>query len=220
MDRITAYLPNPATLRKVPKNAILMCQGDVPQHAYIVQSGCVKVYRISASGDEQLAGFKTAGDIFPEHWVFGHGSIAMYYYEAIEPSTVLTVTHRTFQETLNNNPEFKEQAFDYVVRSSAGLSIQLAALEQSYAIDKILMMLYYMLVRYGVEKKPGEFWLKIRLRQGMIAGLTGLTRETVVAEMRKLKRRGVVQYDTRKFIIYREPLKEILGEETFAEVRM
>lgn len=219
MKDIVELLSAVGTSRRIRKNAILLCQGDTPQQVFIMRSGCVKVYRISSNGDEQIAGFKTAGDIFPECWAFGHSSSTMYYYEAMEDSNVLTVRRESFLDILGKHPDQKDKYFNYMIKNYTGLMIQLSALGQSYAIDKILMVLYYMMVRHSVEQEPGEFWILMKLRQSTIAGLTGLTRETVTAEMGKLKRQGVVKYDMKNFIIYKDALKEKLGEETFLEVQ-
>ena len=208
-----------ATTRRIHKNTILLCQGDTPHHVSIVKSGCVKVYRVGPNGDEQIAGFKTAGDIFPECWVFGHSSNTMYYYESTEESDILTVSREAFLELLEKHPAQKDKYFNYMIKSYTGLMIQISALEQSYAVDKILMILYYMMVRHSVERAPGEFWVLMKLRQSTIAGLTGLTRETVTTEMGKLKRQGVVKYDMKNFIIYKDALKHKLGEEAFLEIQ-
>lgn len=219
MNDIAELLSNVATSRRISKNAILLCQGDTPQHVSIVQSGCIKVYRVGPNGDEQIAGFKTAGDIFPECWAFGHSANTMYCYESVEDINILTVNREVFLDILDKHPSLKERYFDYMVKNYTALMIQLSALEQSYAGDKILMMLYYMMVRHCVEKSPGEFWMLMKLRQSTIAGLTGLTRETVTAEMGKLKRQGVVKYDMKNFVIYKDALKDRLGEETFLEIQ-
>ena len=220
MDDLVEMLSNKATSRRIKKNTILLCQGDIPQHVYIVESGCVKVYRIGTNGNEQIAGFKTAGDIFPEFWALGRSSNTMYYYETVENSTILMVERNAFQEVIDENPKQKEKLFDYVVKNCAGLLIQLSALEQSNATDKILIMLYYMMVRHGVEKRPGQFWILMKLSQATMAGLTGLTRETVTAEMVKLRRRGVVMYDLKNFVIYKEPLQQRMGEDAYLEVQL
>lgn len=219
MDDMVDLLSTPATSRRINKNTILLCQGDTPQRVYIVQTGCVKVYRIGSNGSEQIAGFKTAGDIFPEFWALGHSTTVSYYYETVEKSTILTLDRDSFQTVIADNPAQKEKLFNYVVKSCAGLLMQLSALEQSSATDKILLMLYYMMVRHGVEKKPGQVWVLMQLNQTTLAGLTGLTRETVTAEMVKLKRRGVVKYDLKNFVIYKEPLRLRIGENSILEVQ-
>ena len=143
----------------------------------------------------------------------------MYCYESIEDSEIMTVDRDSFLDILKKHPSQKEGYFDYMVKNYTGVMIQLSALEQSYAVDKILMILYYMMVRHGVEKDSGEFWILMKMSQSTIAGLTGLTRETVTSEMGKLKRQGIVRYDTKNFVIYKEALKDRLGEETFLEVQ-
>ena len=220
MDSIVTLLSVVATSKRIHKNTLLLCQGDIPHCVYFVQSGCIKAYRTNASGDEQVAGFKTAGDIFPEHWVFGQSSHTMYSYEAVEDSDVLTIERDVFHDMLDQHPDEKQKYFDYMVKAYTGLMIQVSALEQSYAVDKILMILYYFMVRYGHEEKPGEYWLSMKLSQSTIAGFTGLTRETVTAEMVKLKKQNVVYYDAKKFIIYKEMLKSKIGSDTFTEIQV
>ncbi len=95
----------------------------------------------------------------------------------------------------------------------------MSALSQSYAVDKILMTLYYVMVRHSIEKDPNEFWPLMRLHHTTLASMTGLTRETVTTEMGRLKRQGVVSYDTSTFIIHRNALRDRLGEETFLEIQ-
>lgn len=105
MDRAVELLSSVAVSRHIQKNAILLCQGETPQRAFIVHSGCVKVYRVSPHGDEQIAGFKTAGDIFPECWVFGHSSNTMHYYQLVEDSEILTVSQEQLADTIKKHPE-------------------------------------------------------------------------------------------------------------------
>lgn len=216
---IEELLSGVAASRRVQKNTILLLQGDVPHHVSIMQSGCAKIYRIGSNGDEQIAGFKTTGDIFPECWAFGHSSNTMYCYETIEDSEILTVSRDVFLDILDKHPDQKDKYFNYMIKSYTGLMIQLSALEQSYAVDKILMILYYMMVRHGIEREPGEFGVLMKLQQSTIAGLTGLTRETVTAEMGKLRRQGVVKYNRSDFVIYKDALRDKLGEETFLEIQ-
>ena len=150
---------------------------------------------------------------------FGHSSNAMYCYEAFEDSEIMHINREEFQSVLDMHPAQKDRYLHYMVRNYTALMIHLAALEQSYASDKILMMLYYMMIRHSVEQKTGEFQVLMKLSQATIAGLTGLTRETVTAEMGKLRRQGVVSYDPKSFVIYHDVLRSRLGEETFLEIQ-
>ncbi len=219
MEIILDLLPGKVVSRRVRKRTVLLCPGEVPQDVHIVRSGCIKVYRLGSSGEEQIAGFKTAGDIFPECWAFGQSSTIMYYYETAEDCTVVTVRKKDFEKVLKNHPAVKARMFDYMVKNYTGMLVQVSALKQSHAVDKLLMMLYYLMIRHGVEKKPGEFWVSMKLRHTTLAGLTGLTRETVSTELGKLKKKGVVHYTMRRFIIYRHALRDTIGEAAFSEIQ-
>src|SRR5690606_8460332 len=97
------------------KRAILIYQGEIPRQAYVVLSGTFKVYRLSSFGEEQIVGFKTVGDIFPETWIFGKTSSTLYYYEAMDDAEVLTVERSVLLDLINSKPELKERLFDYMV---------------------------------------------------------------------------------------------------------
>ena len=219
MKEIVERLPHAVTRRRVKKRVILLCPGDVPQQVYIVRSGCVKMYRLGDSGEEQVAGFKTTGDIFPVSWAFNYTSSTMHYFETLEDSVVFTLDKTEFLSLLAKYTDIKAKAFEYLVKNHVGLMTHITALQQTLAVDKLLMMLYYMMVRHSIEKSPGEFWVKMKLRHATLAGLTGLTRETITTELVKLRKEHVVRYTMRHFIIYREPLKDAIGEDMFAEIQ-
>ena len=219
MKEILELLPHAVTRRRVKKRVILLCPGDIPQQVYIVRSGCVKMYRLGDSGEEQVAGFKAPGDIFPVSWAFNNTSNTMHYFETLEDSVLLTVDRTEFLSLLAKQADFKTKAFDYLVKNHVGLMTHITALQQTLAADKLLMMLYYLMVRHSIEKTSGEFWVKMKLRHATLAGLTGLTRETITTELGKLKKKHVVRYTMRHFIIYRDQLKDAIGEDVFEEIQ-
>src|SRR5690606_29132435 len=195
-------------------------QGEIPRQAYIVLSGTFKVYRLSSFGEEQIVGFKTPGDIFPETWVFGKTSSTLYYYEAMSDAEVLTVERPVLLDYIDKHPDVKDQLFDYMVTGYTGLLMQISALEQSRAAEKLLLIIYYLMFRYGQEKRPGEYALKLHLTHTTLASLMGLTRETTTTELGRLKRRKIVDYDTKSFTVYRPALEKKLGDDSFADIKL
>lgn len=220
MEDIAKHLPHATTRRTVKKRAILIYQGEIPRQAYIVLSGTFKVYRLSSFGEEQIVGFKTPGDIFPETWVFGKTSSTLYYYEAMSDAEVLTVERPVLLDYIDKHPDVKDQLFDYMVTGYTGLLMQISALEQSRAAEKLLLIIYYLMFRYGQEKRPGEYALKLHLTHTTLASLMGLTRETTTTELGRLKRRKIVDYDTKSFTVYRPALEKKLGDDSFADIKL
>ncbi len=220
MDNISQHLPNATTKRTVRKRAILIYQGEVPRQVYMVHSGTFKAYRLGSFGEEQIVSFKTPGDIFPETWVFGKTSSALYYYEAMSDAEVLTIERSVFLNLLDSKPELKDQMMDYMVTNYTGLLMQISALEQSRAAEKLILMVYYLMFRYGKEKKPGEYILNLNLTHTTLASLMGLTRETTTTELGRLKRKGIIAYDTKSFTVYRDVLEKKLGDDSFADIKL
>ena len=149
MEDIAKLLPTKSTKRVVKKRSILIYQGEIPRQAYIVLSGVFKVYRLGTFGEEQIVGFRTKGDLFPETWIFGKTSGALYYYEALEDAEVLTVEKPVLLELFATHPDIHQHVFDYIVNSYTGLLMQITALEQSRAAEKLLLMMLPMLQARG-----------------------------------------------------------------------
>lgn len=220
MEDIISQLPTQSTQRVIKKRTILIYQGEVPRQAYVVKSGAFKAYHLNKMGEEQITGFRTAGDVFPETWLFGQTSSALYYYEALEDSVVYSVEKSSFMELVNSSPELQRQMLDYFVNNYTSLLMQINALEQSRAAEKLLLMLYYLRFRYGKEVKPGEFHLGISLTHTTLAGLLGLTRETTTIELGRLKRKEIINYNGREFVIFQSKLESKLALEGFDDIQL
>ncbi|MGB2787191.1 MAG: Crp/Fnr family transcriptional regulator [Candidatus Saccharimonadaceae bacterium] len=218
MERIAELLPNATTRHVVRKHAILLYQGEVPRQAFIISKGSFRVYRIGNSGDEQVAGFKLAGDLFPECWVYGKTTCTMYYYEALEDSEVLTIEREVLLDLLEKQPQLRRDLFDRMVENYTGLMLQVAALEQTHASDKLLLMLYYLVFRFGKEIRPGEYRINLHLTHSLLAGLTGVSRETISKELGRLKRKEIVRYDQKELIVYKDTLRKKIGDDSFSDI--
>lgn len=220
MDDIAKLLPTQSTKRSVKKRSILIYQGEIPRQAYIVLSGVLKVYRLGNFGEEQVVGFRTKGDMFPETWLFGKTSSALYYYEALEDSEVLTVEKPVLLDLIETHQDIKDHVFDYIVSGYTGLLMQITALEQSRAAEKLLLMMYYLMFRYGKETVSGTYRVDLRLTHTTLGSLMGLTRETTTMELGRLKRKKIINYDSKGFVIYRRELERRLGDESFSSIRL
>jgi len=185
-----------------------------------VLSGVFKVYRLGTFGEEQIVGFRTKGDLFPETWIFSKTSSALYYYEALEDAEVLTVEKPVLLELFATHPDIHEQVFDYIVNSYTGLLMQITALEQSRAAEKLLLMMYYLMFRYGKQITVDTYLVSLHLTHTTLGSLMGLTRETTTMELGRLKRKKIIAYDSKGYTIYRRELERQLGDESFGTIRL
>lgn len=220
MDALSSISPAKSTKRTIKKRTILLYQGEIPRQAYVVQRGTVKVYRLGRNGDEQIVGFRVPGDIFPETWLFEKTSSALYYYEAMDDCEIITAERAVLLDHIKQSPELEASLLDYFINSHSAQLLQITALEQSRAADKLLLMLYYLLFRYSKQVSPGNYELRFHLTHTIMGNLTGLTRETTSVELGKLRRKGVVSYSGNQFVIHREQLELHLAKESFNDIQL
>lgn len=217
MEQITNLLSDTAVRRIVKKNTVLLRQGDTPNQVFFVAKGCVKLYRTGSTGEEQVVAFRVAGDMFPEPCAFGHTATTIYNYETVEQTELIMVDQDTFTTLLAKNPELHTACFHYLMKNYMAAMLQVTALGQSYATDKLAMVLYYLMLKYGKQKKPGEYWVKVKLSHATLASLTGLARETVTTELGVLRRKGIIEYESGKLMVRRPALTDRLGDSGFTE---
>lgn len=204
--------------RFAKKRTILFYQGEVPRHAFIVVSGLIKVYSINPAGEERTVSLHAAGDLFPLPWIFGEASNTLFYYEALSDCELMTIDKTLLVETIEKKPALFRDVFQHVVNNYTGLLLRVTALEQSRAAEKIGFTLYYLLFHYGKERKPGIYDIDLNLTQPMIASLVGLTRETTAINLNLLKRKGIINYSSRRYSIDKSKLERFLGEDSFKDL--
>lgn len=201
--------------KQFEQGSILVYQGEVPQNAYILKTGIVKLYHITAQGDERIAAFKLPGEMFPTTWSFEKSPGAFYYYEAQTGGEMYVVPRLEFREFIVSNSDAMRVVANHYLSSYAGALMRITALEQPKAFDKVLHTLYYLMQCYGKDSGRGTIRIPIQLTQQLVANLIGLTRETTAAELVKLKKRGVLKYRGREYTIDREKLIHLIGEDNF-----
>ncbi len=220
MEGLDTLPPAKSTKRTIKKRTILLYQGEIPRQAYVVHKGTIKVYRLGRNGDEQIVGFRMPGDIFPETWLFHKTSSALYYYEAMDDCEIITAERTVLMDHISSSPDLEDKLLNYFINSHSAQLLQITALEQSRAADKLLLMLHYLLFRYSQETSPGNYELRFHLTHTIMGNLTGLTRETTSVELGKLRRKGVVSYSGNLFVIHRDQLTSQLAKESFSDVQI
>ena len=203
--------------RAVRRRTILLYQGEIPRSAYYIETGVLKAYTINSAGNEQIVAFYTAGDVVPMSWIFGKGSSALYYFEALTDCNVVAVDKQALQQLVYSKPRHLVKTFDYLMSNYTGLLIRITSLEQSRASEKLVFTLYYLLLRYGKEQKPGVYVVRLGLTHAVIADMVGLTRETAAVELNKLKKQGVIKYTAKEYVINKEALERLMGDDSFSQ---
>lgn len=216
MRTILSLIKDSATQRSYRRRSIILYQGEVPRHAYVLKRGTIKVYRIDNHGNELIINFHTEGDIFPDAWIYGQSTSTLFYYEALEDCEVYILPKDELMTTIAQHKEAGESVFNYFLRSHTSSQLQVNALNQTRAADKVKLMVYFLLLRFGKQQKDGRYFINFKITHSTFASLTGLTRETSTIELKKLKENGSIDYQNSRFVIDRKAIESSIGDDSFA----
>lgn len=162
----------------------------------MIRKGIVRVFSISAQGDEQIVTFHVAGEFFPSSWIFDKAPGTLFFYEAVTDCEIAFCPRTELVQFMKATPERYNALLDYFTTNYAAWMIRVNALEQPKARDKLTYTLYYLCQRYSRENGR-SVKIPLTLTHQNFASLVGLTRETIAIEMNKLKREGVIDYKQR-----------------------
>lgn len=181
----------------------------------IVRDGLIRGYTITSGGEERVVALYGRGDIFPLTWVLGETTNTLFYYDALTDVRLMTVDKEDFITAISGSTETLGAMLRFVGNHYTAQMMRITGLEQSYAIEKIGYTLYYLLFRYGVEKRPGVFTIKIKLTQNTIASMVGLTRESSTKNLGILKDKGIIRYHRSMYTVNKAKLEKFLDEDSF-----
>lgn len=205
--------------RRYSAGATIYYQGEVPRSACVLIDGIVRVYSISAQGDEQIVVYHMPGEIFPSSYIFGKATSALFFYEALTASEVCFMPKSELIEYMQAKPDRMHALLDYFTTNYSASLIHVNALEQPKARDKLLYILYYLCERYASKDKD-KAHIPFALTHQNLASLVGLTRETTATEMNKLKKEGLLTYNSQKYVINMPKLLDLIGEDSFRKLNI
>lgn len=220
MEQLIDTLKAQTNRQTVKKRSVVLYQGEIPRYVYIVLKGVIKSYSLTTGGEEQVIKLYAKNSLFSVPWIFGKSNHALYYYEAQTDCVLACIEKTVFLEALKNNPDLQQEMLDYFATVYTGSMVHITALEQARAREKVLTILYYLCLTNGSEFKTGKYRVELHLTHSIIASLCGITRETTALELSKLKKDGVVRYTARYYLIDKEAIEKLLGEDNFANLKL
>lgn len=200
-------------IKKVVKGQIVLQQGDVPTRAYVIKTGIIKVCNLTSHGEEKTLSFKVDGDIFPVYWIFSKTKNALFYYQAHTNAELYVLEKSDILRELDKNPAFTRELLDKQINSYVNSELQVDALEQSRAYLKILYTFRHLALTHGKLVRKDRVRIMIPLTQQELADFIGLTRETTVGELSKLKKRKVIFPLRRYYSVDTSKLNDLIDDE-------
>lgn len=207
-------------VKSYSKGEIILYQGEVPVHLFGVKTGMVRAYDISPDGSEKPLAFKKPYQIFPTAWLFNKAQAALYFYEAYTDAELFMIPRDEFRQLISKDKLLMQKLLDDYVTSSVAKSLRINALQYSKAADKMLHILEYLMVMYGRELHDGKVIIDLPIIQQELANLLGITRETAVIQLSKLKKEHILTQSQRKIVIDKARFSQYQGESEFLEITL
>lgn len=209
-------------LRHMKKDRPLYYQGEVPQSVFFIESGVIKYYNITNSGEEKIVGYESADELLPLEWLFDRAPASLYYYDTFTDSKLYSVPKSELMGFFESSHDASLAMMGRLASLYIGKTIHLHALEQSRARDKLLYILQYLVLRFGtpVGASRNMYSINMRLTHQDIANLLGLTRETISTEIGKLTSDGIIKTKNSRYIVNADKVLRLLGENDFGNISL
>lgn len=180
------------------KGEILIRSDEEPRGIYYLTSGTVKEYAISKNGEELVVNIFKPISFFPMSFVF-NPTPNNYYYEALEEIETWRASKDAVVEFLNQNPDVMFDLIGRVYKGMDGFITKLVYLMSGEAYERVITEILIAARRFGTI--TNNKIAKVTISEKDLANQTGMARETVSREIKKLKSKNLVIFDRKKLII-------------------
>ncbi len=197
-------------VRRFQKGEMIVCEGLAPRKSYVVKNGFAKVFLTTRSGEEKAVSFVTSHDLFPLTWIFGKSDVSLYYYQAYTNCDMVEVPREELIQRVEEDPQMMRRVLEYVIDLDVDLMQHIHSLEQAKASDKLMHAFNFLTRRFGKRITKSRTRMLLPLTQQDLANFLGLTRETTGAQLKKLQRDGVINYEHQQYVVHTERLRTLL----------
>lgn len=203
---------NDARLKAYPKNQLIHYQGDPLSNIYLVKSGYIKAYTILDSGDTRTILILGPGDIFPLAFSSSldwENYQIRYFYQSLCDTKVLSLSSEVLRSHIESSQEMMNTYMTYIAASNEAIMNQLEVMKNKKAIDKVGLLLPYLISKAGKKIKPNVYQLQLKLSHQEIADLSGVTRETTTTLIKELEKDGIIDQHKGKWLINTKNLQKL-----------
>lgn len=195
------------------KNQLIHYQGDPLNQIYLVKSGFIKAYTILESGDTRTILILAAGDIFPLAFAstMNWGDYKVhYFYQSLVETELIALPSATMMNHLRSDGTAMNTYMAYLAASNEAILNQLEVMKNKKAIDKVCMLLPYLISKSGKKIKPDIYELQLKLSHQELADLSGVTRETTTTLVKQLEKQGIIDQKHDKWRVNMTALNKTL----------
>jgi CRP-like cAMP-binding protein len=187
--------------------AVIYSAGTPANHVYFLDSGLVKIEKVSEANRELLLAVVASGELFGEQAITGEGVFTSTA-RALETGVAYSIPTDVFQRFCERHPDVWRLIVQHFLRKKEDLEHKIEHLCHSDVKQRLVFYLDE-LARLNPAREPGGN--VIHISQNELASLVGATRETTSTTLNALARQGLINLGHRLVVI---PSLESLREMT------
>ncbi len=177
--------------------------GDPSDHVYVVKTGAVKIVGKAPEGHEVNLALLLPGDLFGELALAGDDEPQDHRAEATEDALLCQVPRDLMLRMIEETPAFGRHVTKLVGLRLRTFRLRVEELLGKSAPARLAHAILDLSDQHGIRDGAGVL-LPVRISQGDLGKLVGLTRETVNGILQAWRSQGVLEID-RRSIRLRDP---------------
>ncbi len=186
--------------RQYPKGGYIFSAGDSSDSVYVLQSGQIKVFQITAEGRHVILWFCFCGEVFGlAEAVYGGGRVLSA--QACEDCTVLCVPRKEFNAYTETHGRAALVMMRVLACRARVLGDMLVNLVNDDVNTRITKLILRLSACYGI-RTGNEVHLNIRMTHQEIADMVGSSRQTVTKILGQLQCNGLLSIRNHRIRIH------------------
>lgn len=181
------------------KGEYIIRPGEAPPGVFYIEKGVVKAFNISKYGEENLLIIRKKDEIFPLIWAITEQEHDIIY-QALAPTSVWRISQDDFTAYLSKHPDALPPLLDMSIEMYRRHSERILNLQYRSVRERLISFLLTMLERFG-DKKNGQSFINVPLRQQDIASSINSSRETASRELSYLERKEIIKVEPPYIVI-------------------
>jgi len=193
-----------ALVKSFARGQTIFSEGAPGTGFYVVISGRVKIYKLSAEGKEQILHIFGSGEPFGEVPVF-EGRRFPAHAVALEEARCLYFPRSAFIDLISRNPSLSLNMLAVLSRRLRRFTVLVDDLSLKEVPGRLAAHLLYL-----SDRQEGASDLELDVPKGQLAGMLGTIPETLSRILTKMVKQGLIESDGPRIrIVDREGLTEL-----------
>lgn len=187
-------------IKHFSKSEVLVQGNEEPEGVYLIQSGYVKAYTISRTGQQNLLLIYGANEIIPLPWALDGVQKIGVFYEAMGDVTIINSSKDDLHTAMGSNVWLTEQILHQMVHTFTVYAQRIQCLEYRLPRERVIARLLDLADRFGKVTAEGIV-IQAPITHQDVADSINMTRETASRALELLFYDELVTQQRHLFII-------------------